>query len=139
MTRTGSRAGAICRRVSPEGPHMSRLTGSLTATQPSTTHVQSLVIRLDGITAGDYLAWVRDPEPPALDRALRSVATSAEPLGELVNVELVWAGQPPTTPSKAAVAAGSALTPEVVAVHSANCDADKHRAQSGRSRRAGPF
>ena len=98
---------------------MSRLTGSLTATQPSTTHVRSLVIRLDGITAGDYLAWVRDPEPPPLDRALRSVATSADPLGELVNVELVWAGQPPTTPSKAAVAAGFALTPEVVAVHSA--------------------
>jgi hypothetical protein len=71
---------------------MSRLTGSLTATQPSTTYVQSLVIRLDGITAGDYLAWVRDPEPPTLDRALRSVATSADPLGELLNVELVWAG-----------------------------------------------
>jgi hypothetical protein len=83
--------------------------------KPPKTQVQSLVIRLDGITAADYLTWVRDPEPPALDHELRSVAISAEPLGELIKLELVWAGRPPT-PSAAAVAAGFALIPEVVAV-----------------------
>jgi hypothetical protein len=83
--------------------------------KPSKTQVQSLVIRLDGITAADYLTWVRDPEPPALDHELRSVAISAEPLGELIKLELVWAGRPPT-PGAAAVAAGFALIPEVVAV-----------------------
>jgi hypothetical protein len=84
----------------------------------ATTHVQSLVIRLDGITAGDYLTWVWDPEPPALDHGLRSVAISAEPLGELVKIDLVWADRPPTRPSAAAVAAGFPLIPEVVAVRS---------------------
>ena len=78
---------------------------------PSTTHVRSLVIRLDGITAADYLAWVWDPEPAALDDGLRSVAVSAAPVGELVNIEPVWAGQPPTTPRTAAAAAGFALPP----------------------------
>ena len=114
-------------RISSEGAHMSKVTPPLPTAQPSTTHVQSLVIRLDGITAGDYLAWVRDPEPPGLDHGLRSVTVSAKPLGELVNIELVWAGQPPTTPSAAAVAAGFALIPEVAAVLSATCTADRPR------------
>ena len=46
---------------------MSKVTPPLPTTPPSTPHVQSLIIRLGGITAGDYLAWVRDPEPSALD------------------------------------------------------------------------
>ena len=29
--------------------------------------LQTLTLKLDGITAGDYLTWCRDPEPPALD------------------------------------------------------------------------
>ena len=49
------------------------------------------------------------------------VAISAGSLGELVDIELVWAGQPPTTPSAAAVAGGFALIREVVAVLSATC------------------
>jgi hypothetical protein len=106
---------------------MSKVTPPLPTTPPSTPHVQSLIIKLHGITAGDYLAWVRDPEPPVLDHRLRSVAISAEPLGELVYVELVWADQPPTTPGAAAAAAGFALTPEVVAVLSATCTAGGHR------------
>jgi uncharacterized protein YbjT (DUF2867 family) len=69
-----------------------------TVARSRTTHVQSLVIRLDGITAADYLTWVWDPEPPALDRGLRSVAISADPLGELITLELVWAGRRPATP-----------------------------------------
>jgi len=40
----------------------------------------------------------------------------ADPFGALVTIELVWAGRPPTTPSAAAVAAGFALIPDVVAV-----------------------
>ena len=103
---------------------MSSVTRSLTNTPPSTTHVQSLVIRLDGITAGDYLTWVRNPDPPALGQGLRSIAISAEPLGELVQIELVWAGRPVMIPSDAAVAAGFPLTPEVVAVHGATWTAD---------------
>jgi hypothetical protein len=82
----------------------------------STTHLQSLIIKLDGITAADYLTWARDAEPPALEHGLRSVAIRAEPLEALVNIELVWAGRSPTTPRAAAVAAGFALIPEVVAV-----------------------
>jgi hypothetical protein len=113
---------------------MSSLIRSLTATKSSPTHVQSLRIRLGGITAGDYLTWVRDPEPPALDRGLRSVATSAELRGEVVNVKLVWTGQPPTTPSDAAAAAGFALTPEVVAVHSATWTADRRHRATAESR-----
>jgi hypothetical protein len=34
---------------------------------------QVLTLTLDGITAGDYLAWFRDPEPFALGRELRSI------------------------------------------------------------------
>jgi hypothetical protein len=118
---------------------MFKVTPPLPTTPTSTPHVQSLIIRLDGITAGDYLDWVRDPEPPALDYGLRSVAVSAEPLGELVRVELIWAGQPPTTPGAAAAAAGFALTPEVVAVLSATCTADGHRSIGEVSTDSGSF
>jgi hypothetical protein len=94
------------------------------------TH-QRLIAGLDGITAGDYLTWVRDPEPAALDHGLRRVAISAEPLGELINIDLVWAGQPPKTPSTAAATAGFRLIPEVAAVYSVACAADTHRARRG--------
>jgi hypothetical protein len=87
---------------------MSPVTPLQTAARSPTTHVQPLVIRLDGVTAADYLTWVRDPEPPALDHGLRSVAISAEPLGALINIELVWADRRPATASAAAVAAGCA-------------------------------
>ena len=48
--------------------------------------------------------------------------------------ELVWACQPPRTPSAAAVVAGFALVPEVVAVHRAACTADRPAQPSGRAR-----
>jgi len=57
---------------------MSRLAQPITSRQPTTARVQPLLIRLDGITAGDYLPWVRDPEPPARDLWLRSVVPSAQ-------------------------------------------------------------
>jgi hypothetical protein len=113
--------------------HISNATQPFTDVALPTTYVQSLLIRLDGITTGDYLMWVRDPEPPALDHGLRSIGIRAEPLEELVSIELVWAGPPPTTHA-AAAAAGFALTPEVVAVRSAACNADRDGAASTRAR-----
>jgi hypothetical protein len=77
--------------------------------------VQILTLTLDGITAEDYLTWVRDPEPPAFGRELRSVTARAEALGDTVEVELEWDGKPPTARA-ATAAAGLPLTPEVVAV-----------------------
>jgi hypothetical protein len=97
-----------------------------TTARSPTMPAQSLIIRLDGITAADYLSWARDPEPPALGHGLRSVAICAEPLGDLIELELVWAGRPPATPRAAAVAAGFALISEVVAVLAGPAPADRH-------------
>jgi hypothetical protein len=69
----------------------------------------------------------------------RSAAISAEPLGELINIELIWAGQPPTIPSAAAVAAGFPQTPEVVEVIDTTCAADRHRATLESRTDAGRF
>ena len=78
---------------------------------------QRLTLMLEGITADDYLTWVRDPEPLALGMSLRSVAVSAAPIGDHIEVELCWADTPPPIRS-AAIAAGFPLTPEVT-VHAA--------------------
>ena len=77
--------------------------------------LQVLTLTLDGITAGDYMAWLRDPEPPALGRDLRAVTVRGEPLGDTVEAVLTWNGAPPA-PSTAAPMAGLALTPEVIAL-----------------------
>jgi hypothetical protein len=77
--------------------------------------LQILTLTLDGITAGDYMVWVCDPEPPALGRDLRGVTVRGEPLGDTVEALLTWKGAPPA-PSTAAPMAGLALTPEVIAV-----------------------
>jgi hypothetical protein len=69
---------------------------------------QTLILELDEITAGDYLQWVRDPEPPALGGALRSVRVDAAPLGDTVTAVLDWAGPPPRA-HLAAPAAGLPL------------------------------
>ena len=66
---------------------------------------QILILKLNGITAGDYLTWCRDPEPPALDFSLRSVALDADPLGDTITAILDWNGSSPP-PSAAATAAG---------------------------------
>ena len=78
--------------------------------------LQHLTLVLDGITAGDYLAWARDAEPPALGRELSSVAVRADPLGDTVEAWLSWTVTPPA-PHEAARAAGLTLTPEVACVH----------------------
>jgi hypothetical protein len=75
----------------------------------------NLTLTLDGITAGDYLTWVRDPEPAALGSALQSVTVHADPLGDTIEAELRWLGRPPG-PEEAARVAGLPLVPEVIAV-----------------------
>jgi hypothetical protein len=35
--------------------------------------LQILTLKLDGITAGDYLTWCRDPDPPTLGDTLRTL------------------------------------------------------------------
>jgi hypothetical protein len=75
----------------------------------------TLTLTLDGITAGDYLTWMRDPEPPALGSALRSVMVRADPLGDSIELELLWHGDPPGL-EHAVRAAGFPLIPEVIAV-----------------------
>jgi hypothetical protein len=76
--------------------------------------LQHLTLTLDGITAGDYLTWGRDPEPPALGLSLRSITVRADPLGDTVEAALAWPGSPPA-PLAAAPIAGLPLTPEVIA------------------------
>jgi hypothetical protein len=74
--------------------------------------LQILSLKLDGITAGDYLTWCRDPDPPALDYALRSVHLNADPLGDTITAILDW-NQPPPGPAAAASAAGLPLSEDV--------------------------
>jgi hypothetical protein len=70
--------------------------------------LQILTLKLDGITAGDYLTWCRDPEPAALDFALRSISIDADPLGDTITAILDW-NQPTPRPAAAAAAAGLPL------------------------------
>jgi hypothetical protein len=50
---------------------------------------QSLRLLLDGITADDYLCWVRDPAPQALaGHGLQSISVTADPLGDRIDLEL---------------------------------------------------
>ena len=76
---------------------------------------QTLILTLEGITAGDYVAWVSDPEPPALGRDLRSIALRWDRFGDTVEAALDWEGSPPAPPAAAAIA-GLPLTPEVILV-----------------------
>jgi hypothetical protein len=69
---------------------------------------QILTMKLDGITAGDYLTWCRDPEPPALDLTLRSISIDTDPLADTITVTLDWS-QPPPPVRIAAAAAGLPL------------------------------
>jgi hypothetical protein len=66
--------------------------------------LQILTLKLDDITAGDYLTWYRDPEPPALDFALRSITIDADPLGDTITAILDWDEPVPPLPAAAAAA-----------------------------------
>ena len=77
--------------------------------------LQILTLKLDGITACDYLTWCRDPDPPALDSALRSIRVDADPLGDTITAILDW-NQPVPAAAAAATAAGLPLS-EGVQIH----------------------
>ena len=79
--------------------------------------LQYLTLQLEGITAGDYLTWVCDPEPVALGASLISIAVSGDPLGDTIEASLAW-NRPAPDARTAALAAGFPLTPEVTAVQS---------------------
>jgi hypothetical protein len=68
--------------------------------------LQILTLKLDGITAGEYLTWCCDPDPPALDSALRSIRVDADPLGDTITAILDWNQPAPAPPAAAATAAG---------------------------------
>jgi hypothetical protein len=76
---------------------------------------QLITVDLDGITAGDYLAHLVDPDPPLEASRLRSVAVDAEPLGSTVVAVLRWDGTPPPA-GAAAAAAGLPVTADVARV-----------------------
>jgi len=78
---------------------------------------QVLILTLDGITAGDYLTWVRDPEPPALGHDLCEVRVQSDALGDTIEAVLAWRGTVPSPPVAARVA-GLPLTPEVIGLES---------------------
>jgi hypothetical protein len=77
--------------------------------------LQTLTLKLDGITAGDYLTWCHDPDPPALDYGLRSIRVDGDPLGDTITAILHW-NQPEPAPRAAASAAGLSL-PTSVQIH----------------------
>jgi hypothetical protein len=77
--------------------------------------LQTITLHLEGITAADYLAWVRDPEPAPLGAGLRSVRIDADPLGSTVHATLGW-DRPAPAPHLAAAAAGLPLSADVGAV-----------------------
>lgn len=74
---------------------------------------QTLRLRLDGMTAGDYLAHLRDPEPALLGLTLRDVAVEAEPLSDVVEALLTW-HEAPADVATAARLAGFPTPAEVV-------------------------
>ena len=80
-------------------------------------HTQHIEIQLDGITAGDYLAYYVDTDLPLEATRLRSVAIDSDPVGNSVTAALRWDGPPPAA-KVAAAAAGLHLTHEVVDVSS---------------------
>ena len=57
--------------------------------------LQILTLKLDGITAGDYLTWCRDPDPPSLGHTLRALHVDADPLGDTITAILDWMRPPP--------------------------------------------
>ncbi len=95
--------------------------------------LQILSLKLDGITAGDYLAWCRDPDPPAFDNALRTVRVNADPFGDTITAILDW-NQPPPAPAAAAIAAGLPLS-QGVQIHPPAITGVPHRRGGQRSAR----
>jgi hypothetical protein len=61
-----------------------------------------MTLKLDRITAGDDLAWCRDPDPPALDFEPRSIRVDADPLGDTITAILDWNQALPVSEATAA-------------------------------------
>lgn len=91
--------------------------------------LQILTLKLDGVTAGDYLTWCRDPDPPALDFSLRSISIDADPLGDTITAILNWNDLLPPA-AAAAAAAGLPLTAGV-RIHRSLTDRSHARLASG--------
>jgi hypothetical protein len=89
--------------------------------------LQTLILRLDGVTAGDYLAWCRDPDASAFDYGLRSTSIDADPLGDTISAGLDW-DRPMPPPRAAATIAGLPLTANVRAIRSPHAGGDSPHA-----------
>jgi hypothetical protein len=74
-----------------------------------------LTLVLAGITAEDYLQWIRDPEASA-GIELTLVSAHAASLGDRIELELLVHGEPPSHRA-AATAVGFPITPEVIGIH----------------------
>src|SRR5215475_1360228 len=84
----------------------------IAAPQPA-RHRVTLV--LAGITAEDYLQWIRDPDPPARTDVQLISARAVRP-GERIELELRAHGRLPALQA-AAHAVGFPITPEVIGIH----------------------
>ena len=71
-----------------------------------------LTLVLAGITAEDYLQWIRGPEPSAGTK-LTLVSAQAGSPGDRIELELLVHGEPPSHRA-AATAVGFPITPEVI-------------------------
>ena len=85
---------------------------NVTTPQPA-RHTITLV--LAGITAEDYLQWIRDPDPPARTDVQLISARAVRP-GERIELELRAHGRLPALQA-AAHAVGFPITPEVIGIH----------------------
>jgi hypothetical protein len=92
--------------------------------------LQIVTLKLDGITAGDYLTWCRDPDPPALDFGLCSIRVDADPLGDTITAILEWDGPAPR-PAAGVAAAGLPLSPNVQIQPPAMTDATHSHSDHG--------
>ena len=89
--------------------------------------LQILTLQLEGITAADYVAHVADPDPAT--PAVRWVALRVpDPVGDVVEAAVSWAGEPPAA-HRAAPLAGLPLTADVVAVTGASPEVIKLKAR----------
>lgn len=98
---------------------------------------QRLTLQLAGITVGDYLQWVRDPDPPALDAGLLAVTVAGAPLGDTVTATLDWAGAAPSA-IRAAPLAGLPLGASARIVGCGEAPAIARRRDRGRGCCAAP-